>query len=76
MNRTILLAKKVLPPFEVVEIPEFIVIKMKSDGDVFDVRIPIMKFEDLGEYVKYVREDLAAIQDSVVMAKAAEVRAV
>jgi len=68
--RKYLLASKVLPPFELVECPEFFTVKMKSGGDIFEINVPIKQFENYDEYMQYMKEEMESINNAVLMAKA------
>jgi hypothetical protein len=76
MSRQVILATKVLPPFEVIDFPKSITVKVKvADGEL-NVSIPVQLFNDEKEYLEYVQENTVAIKNSLVLAKAEKVELV
>ena len=75
MARQVLKALKVLPPFELVDYPKNIIVQIRTPGGtVLDLSIPVRLFENEEDYLKDAKEQIQAVQDSMVLAKAAEVR--
>lgn len=76
MSRQTIFLAKVLPPFEVLECPEYITVKMKVAGDTLDIRVPIEKFYTPEDYLKHLEITALAVKDSIVLAKAENVEIV
>ncbi len=73
INRTIIVANKVLPPFALISYPESIDVTMEASGDSVYINVPIKTFSNTDEYLSYLRGEIEAVQNSVVMATAEKV---
>ena len=77
MSRQIVSAFKVLPPFEVLDYPKSIDVKMKTPlGQEMVVTVPLTLLANEQEFINEAQQSITRAQDAIMMEKAATVHLV
>jgi len=77
MSRQIVSAFKVLPPFEVIDCPKSIDVKMRTPlGMELTVSVPLTVLANEQEFIQEAQEAISRAQDAIMMEKAATVHLV
>ncbi len=77
MSRQVISAFRILPPFEVVDYPKSIQVKLKTPlGLELVVSVPVTLFPNEQEFTEDAKEAISRAQDAIVMEKATSVKLV
>jgi len=74
-KRQVISAVGILPPFEVIDYPGSIPVKVKTpSGDIFTVSVAVQLLPDQFIYAEEAKEQIKAIEDGINLARADEVK--